>query len=463
MTQKNLTTWQFFNLSICAFGLQFASSLQMAGTSSLYKFLGAESSNLSYLWLAAPISGLLIQPIVGQFSDSTATKYGKRMPYIFIWGILGFLALLLLPMAGTVWFAAALMWILSCSHNGCTEALRALIGDITPNPQKARAFALQTIFAGVGAAIAAVLPSLLTEVLHIGVGTQSLNTVPKTLQISFIVAALVLLGSIFWTVYTIREKAFTKINLLRVQKSHLHKNIWQMIYANLREVYQHTSHMPKIMRQLSIVQVFSWFGIFSLWLYFGIAIAQHIYGLSTQADISSDSSAAALLEQATIWTGVCFGIYQFVSVIYAIILPKLTDRYPLKIIHGISLLIGALSIMSCGLIHNHYLLIINMIGVGIMWGSVMTMPYTIIASEVSRAKMGVYMGIFNITITLPQIISGLTLSLITSKIFHNHAMYSIILGGLLIGVSATLLLYQENFLNIRDRLGLCLRKLSPSF
>lgn len=463
MAQKNLTALQLFNLSICAFGLQFANSLQMAGTTSLYKFLGAASSNLSLLWLAAPISGLIIQPIVGQFSDSTATRYGKRIPYIFFWGILGCLALILLPFSKAVWFAAGLMWLLSCSHNGCTEALRALIGDITPNPQKARAFALQTIFAGIGAAIAAVMPSLLTKLLKVDIGTQELHTVPKTLQISFIVAGLVMAFCIGWTVYTVRERAFTKSNLLRLEKEQRKRTTWQRIILNLKEVYQHIRRMPPIMRQLSFVQVFSWFGIFSLWLYFGIAVAQHIYGLPIHADITHDADAATILETATIWVGVCFGIYQAVSVLYALVLPGLANRLAPKIIHGISLLIGAVSIMTCGLVHNRYVLIANMIGVGIMWGSIMTMPYTIIASEVSRAKMGVYMGIFNIAITLPQIISGLTLSFITAKIFHNQAMYSIIFGGFLIFLSAITLLYQENFLTIKDKLLPYLKKAAPSY
>lgn len=463
MTQKFLTLKQLLYLSICAFGLQFANSLQMAGTSSLYKFLGAHSSDLSLLWLAAPISGLIIQPIVGQFSDSTVTRYGKRIPYIFIWGILGCLSLLLLPLSTTVWFAALLMWLLSCSHNGCTEALRALIGDITPNQQKARTFALQTIFAGIGAGIAALLPNFLTQILHIGIGDQNLHEVPRSLQISFFIAGLVFILCIIVTVTKIKERAFNKANLLRHQKELHKKSRTQDFYQNLKEIYQHVRHLPRVIRQLSIVQMFCWFGIFCFWLYFGIAVAQQIYGMPLHASLTTDANAAQLLEKATIWTGVCFGVYQFVSVIFAILIPYLTNKISPKILHGVSLFIGGISILTCSLAHHHQTLIVNMIGFGILWGSVMTMPYVIIASEVSRAKMGLYMGIFNISITLPQIISGFSLGFITSRIFNGHAMYAIVLSGLMILVSASLLLYQENFLTIKGRLQPYLKNLSLSY
>jgi len=445
-TRPLLNIIQLFYLSLCGFGIQFASSLQMTNTSSLFKFLGAESGEIGYLWLAAPIAGLIIQPVVGQFSDSTMTRYGKRIPYIFIWVILSSLALFALPFCNALWLAASVVLILSCSINGCTEALRALLGDIAPNEQKATAFAWQTIFSGVGAGIAAILPSILAHIQIIPKANQSAGKVPMGLQISLLVGGVVLLISMLVMVRNIREKTFVKSHLLHDLQIMRHRTHLEKVLGAFRELFKNIKRMPKVIKDFSIVQVFTWTGMFCLWLYFGIAIAQHIFGLPAGANVADNPDYQRLLEKGTIEAGICFGIYQFVSVVYALLLPKLAELTSPRAIHALSLIAGAICLVAILFTDHLWVIYGMMVGVGIMWGSIMTMPYAIISAELPRSKMGVYLGIFNITITLPQIVGGLFMGAITAKIFHNHAIYSVVLGGVFILISGIILLYQDGFI-----------------
>lgn len=461
-TRPLLNFKQLFYLSLCGFGIQFASSLQMTNTSSLFKFLGAESGEIGYLWLAAPIAGLIIQPVVGQFSDSTMTRFGKRIPYIFVWVLLSSLALFLLPFSKILWLAAMVVLILSCSINGCTEALRALIGDIAPNQQKATAFAWQTVFCGIGAGIAALLPWALAHMELFPKANESAEKVPMVLQASLLIGGVILLVSMLIMVRHIQEKTFVKSHLLHDLQIRRHRSHAEKIYGAFRELFKNIKGMPKVIKDFSIVQVFTWTGMFCIWLYFGIGLAQHAFGLPVGIDVSSNPDYQRLLEKGTIEAGICFGIYQFVSVLYAFILPKLAELTTPRVIHALSLIAGALSLIAI-IFTKHLLLIYGaMIGVGIMWGSIMTMPYAIISAELPRSKMGVYLGIFNITITLPQILGGLFMGAITEKIFHGHAIYSIVLGGVLILISGLIMLYQECLVDVKQVLKKKVGVLQPS-
>jgi maltose/moltooligosaccharide transporter len=448
-TRPLLNFQQLFYLSLCGFGIQFASSLQMTNTSSLFKFLGAESGEIGFLWLAAPIAGLLIQPIVGQFSDSTMTRYGKRIPYIFVWVILSCLALFALPFIDHLWAAAMGVLVLSCSINGCTEALRALVGDIAPNQQKPTAFAWQAIFSGVGAGIAAILPWLLAYMHVLPKANETTEKVPMVLQVSLLVGGVVMLVSMLIMVKRIKEKTFVKSHLLHDLQAMRHRSHTRKIYGAFKELWKNIKRMPKVIRDFSMVQVFTWIGMFCVWLYFGIGLAQHVFGLPVGVNVADNPNYQRLLEKGTIEAGICFGIYQFISVLYAFLLPKLAEKTSPRAIHAFSLLIGALSLIGIILTKQIWLIYVLMVGVGIMWGSIMTMPYAIISAELPRSKMGVYLGIFNITITLPQILGGLCMGSITARVFHNHAMYSVVLGGVMIFISGLILLYQDSFL--RDK------------
>jgi maltose/moltooligosaccharide transporter len=460
-TRPLLNFKQLFYLSLCGFGIQFASSLQNTNVSSLFKFLGAQSGDIGYLWLAAPIAGLIIQPVVGQFSDSTMTRFGKRIPYIFSWAILTCLALFFVPFANTLLIGAIFVWILNCSINGCTEALRALIGDIAPNEQKATAFAWQTIFCGAGAAVAALLPWILEHLHFLPKANETTAKIPVVLQVTFIAGSVIMLITMLIMVHKIKEKAFVKSHLLHDLQIIRHRSHAEKIYGAFRELFKNIKRMPKVIKDFSIVQVFTWIGMFCVWLYFGIGLAQHVFGLPLGVNVDTNPEYQRILEKGTIEAGICFGIYQFISVLYAFALPKLAVSMKPRIIHAVSLIIGAISLILILFTHNLWLIYVTMIGVGIMWGSIMTMPFAIISAELPRSKMGVYLGIFNITITLPQILGGLCMGTITEKLFHNHAMYSVVLGGVLILISGLILLYQAQGLTISTIVKKKITRLQP--
>jgi maltose/moltooligosaccharide transporter len=439
MKNKLLNKKQLFDLAVCAFGIQFASSLLMSNMSSIYKFMGAGGGALSYLWLAAPISGLIIQPLIGQLSDDTLTRYGKRRPYIFFWGVVAFICFCSLPLLSRLWMVAILFWGIGCSINGITEALRALIGDITSNQQKAEAFAWQTVFAGIGAAIAAIFPWWLQGISG---NLFIFNFIPIGIQEAFVLGGVVLVICMLWTLRHIKEKPAKYIDILRLQHQRDRGNPIKRGRRFLRTIILNIKKSPKVIRDFLSVQLFTWVGIFGMWLYFTLAIAQNIYGLPPGADIINHPQYAVLLANSTVQVDIYLGIYQFVSVLYAVILPRIANSISPRLVHAFSLLIGSLGIITVGLAHDEISVILSMIAIGIMWGSIMTMPYAIITTGIPRGKMGIYLGIFNATITVPQILGGFFLGGIHSKIFHGHAAYSLIFAGALIFIAAVILMRQ---------------------
>ncbi len=443
MKLLNTNLREIFNLAICAFGIQFATALQMANMSSIYKLLGAASSELSYLWLAAPISGLLVQPLVGQLSDSTESRFGKRIPYIFVWGLLACISLLMMSFSSTLLMAAILMWLLDCSINGCTEILRALTADIIPNSKKSTAFAMQTAFAGIGAGIAATLPWLLEKKSYFTAITASQYLIPLSIKYSFITGSLVLLICVTYLLFTIKEKPSISTPRM-VRKSNQTKgDNSKKIILFFKEIIFNIWHMPNVIKNLYLVQILTWTGLFCLFLYFSIAIANRYFHVPSGIPLEHHFQFSRLFTKGIEWAGLCYGIYQFVSVIYAFLLPKIAEKTSTRFAYGISLICGALGMISIGFFSSPEYLIISMLGIGMMWGGVMTMPYAIISAELPKNKMGVYLGIFNITITFPQILAGLFLGIITSKIFHNNAIYTLMMGGVLILFSGVLMLIQN--------------------
>lgn len=431
---------KMINIAVGVMGVQFVSGLQAATMSSLFKFLGASNTSLSYLWLAAPLTGMIVQPIVGQLSDATASRFGKRIPYIFIWGILASITLCCMPFSHNLWMLFLLFWILDCSVNGCLETLRALSADITSSEQKTTVYALLAAASGIGAGIAAILPWLLSHQSAVILNEDVHNSIPFSIKGTFVIGSFLLVSCLMWAIFTVREKAFSKKQLLA--KKRVNKTFYREIVHLYKKMIQNVRHMPKVIRDFYVIQLLTWIGIYSLWLYFGIAIAQHIFNLPVGAAVNTNPLYNKILEQGIAWAGICFGIYQFVSAIYTLFLPLLASKFDQKLIHGVSLLIGSLSILSAGLLHNPYFIAITMVGVGIMWGSVMTMPTAIVAKNLPRAKVGVYLGIFNVTVTLPQIISGLSLGVITGVIFRGNTIFTILLAGILIFIAGLLMLKQ---------------------
>jgi len=446
MRIKPLNLFQLISLGICAFGVQFISSLQMANTSSVYKFLGATSSSLPFLWLAAPITGMIMQPLIGQLSDDTSTRFGKRRPYLLGWAIITFTCLCLLPFSTTVLMAALLFWLIGCSLNGCMESMRALAGDIAPNEQKTTAFAWQTILSGIGAAVAALLPWILEHFIT-AEKIFSYNALPFAVQLSFFLGAFILIACIFWVCWAIQEKVPTHSELLKKQHQQKKINFFRLVYHLFQQIFVSIKKTPPVIRRFVPTQIFTWTGIFIIWLYFSMALAQHVYGLPVGVVVTGNKGFEAILTESTVDTGFYFGIYQFVSVLYAMLLPSLSQKIPSRLLHGISLIIGALSLILFSLVHHWLLISLCMVGVGIMWGSVTVLPVAIVAAEIPRTKMGIYLGIFNITVTLPQIAVGFLLGPITAYLFQGHTIYTIILAGISLMIGGLLMVQQVIPLN----------------
>lgn len=430
MAKKLMTTLQLMQLAIFSFGLQFSNSLLLANLGSLFKFLGAHSETIALLGLAAPISGLIIQPIIGQLSDDTLSRYGKRKPYLFFWGSLAFIACLLLPFTYSLSVAFVLIWILSCSVNGAVEAQRALTGDIVSSKQQAEAFSLQTIFAGVGAGVAGSLPFLLSYIPRMSISKHSLG-IPLAIKISFFVAALLICACLAWTLMKINEEKTSDTAVLQFADHGNKTSIFSMIWKLFANIFINLKKSPDIIKKLGLIQVFTWMGLYGFWMYFSMAIAQHLYGLSILADLDQEKNNL-ILQKASLVSNFYFSVYQYTSIVYASLLILLSRYYPQKMLHGYSLVLGAIGLWIFCLFHSNTILFISMILIGLMWGSIMTLPYSIVASEIPKEKMGIYFGIFNISITLPQILSGLTIPMLYEFIFFKYANLVLVFSALLI-------------------------------
>lgn len=445
MPRKVANYKEIINLSVFSFGISCASVLLTADMSSLYKFLGASSSYLPLLSLAGPVAGLFVQPIIGQLSDDTLSIYGKRRPYIFVWAIATALSCFVLSFASSLWSAVLAGWLFSCSINGCMEALRALTGDVIDNRQKAKAFSMQTIFGGIGAGFTALLPYIFENYISKSKEDLSLNQVPFHMKASFVFAGLIMILTMVWLMYKVKEKKPNRTQLLENIKKKANRDIKKTFIKFFKEIFKNIKKMPHIMKQFIYIQIFTWMGMFGMWLYFSLALSQHLYGLPPIADMA-DAQNMAALSQGTVKTGLYFSIYQYVSVAYAIMLPILVDKFEQKIVHAVSLIVGAAGLILLGITHSDIVMMACMVAVGIMWGSITVLPYSIVTAELPRTKMGIYLGIFNISITLPQILAGFLLQPIYSYVFSQHAIYMMMLSGLLILIAGMLTLYQfSNF------------------
>lgn len=439
--EKYFTNKILLNLAIFAFGIQFSNSLLLANLGSLYKFLGASGGILPYLGLAAPLSGLIIQPLIGHLSDDTTSHWGKRRPYLLFWSLLGIMACFCISWINSLLSAFILLWILGCSINGVSELLRALTGDIVINKDKPAAFSLQTVSSGLGATIAVSIPYIINKL--ISPAKFSIHSLPLAIKIAFITAAVVWSFSIYWLWQRVKEKPLSHQALLTNLQTKYNfkigfktKHFWHSLYCNI-------INMPKTMRQLVVIQFFTWIGLYAMWLYFSVAIAQHLYGLPIHY-LKTNPDNILMLNKGAMQSNLYFGIYQFVSIIYALNLPWLSKYFSQYSIHGVSLCIGAVGLLVVCITHNPSAIGLWMVAVGILWGSVMTLPYAIISESLPSNKMGVYFGIFNISITLPQIIAGCLLPLFYNSIFFHHAIAVIIFSAVSIFTAGAITLYQTD-------------------
>ena len=410
--RASATFWHIWNMCFGFFGIQFGWGLQMANMSAIYEYLGAKPDQIPMLWLAAPLTGLIVQPIIGHLSDHTWGRLGRRRPYFLTGAILSSIALVAMPNAPSILVAAGLLWILDASINISMEPFRAFVADLLPDDQRTRGFAMQSLFIGLGAVIASSLPYLLEKRWH---GTGG-GAIPLIVRFSFYTGAVVFFCAVLWTIVTTQERPPEDMEAFRRMKAQS-----RGVLAGARDILASVRAMPQTMRQLAWVQICTWLGLFCMWLYFPVAVAYHVFGATGTASPQYTTGVA--------WGGVCFGAYSAVCFAFSFALPALARTLGRKLTHSLCLLCGAAGLLSVLLIHNQYLLLLSMTGVGIAWASTLAMPYSILAGSLPAEKMGVYMGIFNFFIVIPEILASLGLGWVMNHLLNNNRLAAVVTGG----------------------------------
>lgn len=425
MPKQRLTFKQILNMSFGFFGIQFGFALQNANVSRIFQTLGAEIDKIGILWIAAPITGLLVQPIIGYLSDRTwHPRWGRRRPFFFIGAVLASLALFLMPQATALWMAATLLWVLDASINISMEPFRAFVGDKLPSSQRTTGFATQTFFIGLGAVIASLLPYFFTNFLHIS-NIAPEGQIGDSVKYSFYIGAIVFLASVLWTVVTTDE--FPPENMETWAEEKLRT---KGFVKGISEITKGIFTMPHTMLQLAIVQFFTWFAFFSMWIYTTPAIAQNAYG-------TIDTTSKAY-QDAGDWVGVMFTVYNGISAVAAFLLPLLAKHISRRYTHLVCLVIGGMGLLSIFFIKSPVMLLVPMIAVGLAWASTLTMPYAILAGALPPEKMGFYMGVFNFFIVIPQIIASAILGFVIKDIFHEQGVYALVIGGVAMVIAGLL-------------------------
>lgn len=428
MAEKpRLSFWQIWNMSFGFFGIQFGWGLQMGNMSSIYEYLGAKESELPLLWLAAPLTGLLVQPVIGAMSDRTWHPFwGRRRPYFLIGAILSSLALFLMPHSGALWMAAGLLWILDASVNISMEPFRAFVADLLPESQRTVGFAMQSVFIGAGAVIASKLPGWLRDHCGISAATGDGQAIPQTVHVAFAIGAVVFLLAVLWTVFTTHEHPPEPDEKPRE-------------LSGAAEILEALRCMPARMKQLAIVQFFTWMGLFCMWIYFSVAVARNIMGAT--------DTGSQLYKDGIDLANNCFAVYNLVAFFAAMAFLWLGRFVSAKRIHFVSLLLGGLGLAATGFIKNPAVLQwVCFSGVGIAWASILSMPYAMLSSALPANRMGVYMGIFNFFIVIPQILVAIVLSRIMENFDGFNRMSAVVLGGvcLLVAAAATLMVKDDS-------------------
>lgn len=414
--RHKLSILQIWNMSFGFLGIQFGFALQNANVSRIFQTLGAEIDNIAILWIAAPVTGLLVQPIIGYVSDRTWHPYwGRRRPFFFIGAILASVALFLMPNSTALWMAALLLWVLDASINISMEPFRAFVGDMLPSSQRTTGFAMQTFFIGVGAVIASLLPYMFTNVFDIS-NTAPEGIIPDSVKYSFYVGGVVYLLAVMWTVFTTKE--FPPDDIRKWEEEKLKT---RGLFKGVQEIITGIGTMPKTMLQLAAVQFFTWLAFFSMWIYTTSGIAENAFG-------TTDTTTKAY-QDAGDWVGVMFMVYNGVSAITAFLLPIIANKTSKRYTHMICLIIGGIGLISMFFIKDKDLLLYPMVGVGLAWSSTLTMPYSILADALPPQKMGFYMGVFNFFIVIPQIVAAAILGFFVREVFDNQSIYALVVGG----------------------------------
>lgn len=414
--KPRLSFKELWNMSFGFFGIQFGFALQNANVSRIFQTLGAELDNIAILWIAAPVTGLLVQPIIGYLSDRTWHPYwGRRRPFFFVGAILASIALFLMPNSSVLWMAAVLLWVLDASINISMEPFRAFVGDKLPASQRTTGFAMQTFFIGLGAVIASLLPYIFTNVFHIS-NTAPHGIIPDSVKYSFYIGGCVFLLAVMWTVFTTKE--FPPDDIKKWEEEKLVK---KGLFHGFSEIVTGIGSMPRTMLQLAVVQFFTWLAFFSMWIYTTAGVAQNAYGTS--------DTTSKTFQDAGDWVGVMFMVYNGVSALAAFLLPLIAAKTSRRITHMVCLIIGGAGLIGIFFIKSSSLLLLPMVAVGLAWASTLTMPYAILAGALPANKMGFYMGVFNFFIVIPQIVAAAILGFFVNHVFNNQSIYALVVGG----------------------------------
>jgi maltose/moltooligosaccharide transporter len=431
-----LSFWQIWNLSFGFLGVQFGFALQNANASRILTSLGADPHNLSFFWLVAPIMGLIVQPVVGAASDKTWTRIGRRSPYILGGAIVSMIAMFFMPNAplimkaggaGVLFFGVAMLALMDGSFNVTFQPFRALVADMTPEEQRNLGYSVQSFLINAGAVVGSALPFILAMV-GIENNPEAGKVAPSVIW-SFYIGGSLLLLSVLITVFKTKEYP--------PEEFEAYKNITQEDKERKEGFFKLLMNMPKTMKQLAIVQLFSWFPFFLLWVYATTAISQHYYGVAIDFNAETASNAErAVFNNAGDWVNLCFAIYSLTAALFSIVLPKLISLTNRKTVYTLSLLAGGLGLLSMYLFKDKNMLVISMMGIGIAWAGILAMPYMILSGAIPAKRIGIYMGLFNLTVVIPQILSGVFGGPILKQVFNGNGIYIMVLAGALMIVGA---------------------------
>lgn len=422
--EKSLSQIMFMCLGF--FGIQFGWALQMGNMSTIYARLGAKEDQIPLLWLAAPVTGLLVQPLVGYFSDRTWCRLGRRRPYFLGGAIFSAIALFLMPQASAIWMAVICLWVLDTSVNVSMEPFRAFVGDLLPEGQRKTGYAMQSVMIGAGAVIASSLPLILTK---LGVSTQATAdaVIPPSVRYSFYIGAVVLLCAIIATVSSTPEYPPADMQAFEASKKEPFNPL-----KSLKEMGSAFITMPQTMRRLAVVQFFTWAAFMIMWVYFSVGIAKAVFGAEP---------GMPEYESASNWAGTCFSVYNGVAFVVAFVLMALTKKFSAKYIHIVCLFIGALGLGSLGLTlfgvkFTPYMLFAPMVCVGVAWSSILSMPYALLSNSIPAEKMGFYMGVFNFFIVIPQICVNFLFGYVMKHMLGGSAIAAVGVGGISLFIAA---------------------------
>ncbi len=427
MTAKpRLGLLQIWNMSFGFLGIQFGWGLQMANMSSIYEFLGAKPEDLALLWIAAPLTGLVLQPIVGYYSDRTWNRLGRRRPFFLVGALCASVALVLMPHSSALWMAVGLLWVLDASVNISMEPFRAFVADKLPEEQHGTGFAMQSVLIGFGAVVSSALPWMLANWFGLSFESSEAGGLPAAVRVAFFIGAGVFLAAVLYTIVTTPEYPPQDVEAFRRETART-----SGLARALREIFAGISTMPRTMKQLAVVQFFTWLALFAMWIYFGTGIAAQVFG-----GVPGDSKYA----EGVAWGGVCFSAYNGVAFLAAFVLLVLVKHASPKRIHAVCLLAGGAGLISVPFVSVPGVLLVSMVGVGIAWASVLAMPYAMLASSLPPERMGFYMGVFNFFIVIPQIVMSAFLGESLVRLAGGNSLMVVAVGGgsMVLAAAATL-------------------------